>query len=264
MGFLFCHSPIKRRFKICSASPSWAEWRRFLIDGCTLLANSYLAYASAIIQPIVTARLGGGGGQAGVAALGARTILTQVGNYPATVAAVVSQVIMVLGAKYLGEASRRSITVYLRFVRNIFLAATLVTAVLSVGFFFFADAIYRVWTSDAETLKLCHSVTPLIVYNIASSIATAVVSAMLWSAQEFQWITAINIGTEYTCYVPMMALVESNVFGEISLFQLQLPQLVQSIVSLLAQLVLLWFKVLPRWRNIQRRPEDADKGSRIQ
>jgi len=252
MAFLFGHAPIKRRFKICAASPSWAEWRTFLIDGCTLLANQYLALASSIVQPIVTARLGGGGSQADVAALGARTIISQVSAYPAIVGAVVGQVVMILGAKYLGQATPRSVTIYLTFVRNIFAAAAFLTGLLSVGFYFFADAIYRIWTTDAATLALCHSLTPLIVCTIALSLALTVVNSMLFSAQEFKGITAIVIATEYTCYVPMMALVESGQFGKPSLFQLQLPNLVQSVVNLLAQSALLRWKVLPIWRTIQQ------------
>ena len=46
---------------------------------------------------------------------------------------------------------------------------------------------------------------------------------MVFSAQEFQWITGINLATQYLVYLPLMLLVETKAFGEVSLFQLQLP-----------------------------------------
>jgi hypothetical protein len=46
--------------------------------------------------------------------------------------------------------------------------------------------------------------------------------------------------------MPLMLLVETKAFGEVSLFQLQLPGLVQGLVGLAAQLGLLCCKVLPR------------------
>ena len=126
----FCYPDNKRRFHICTVSPSRQEWKAFLYDGFTLLANSYLASVSTFIQPIVTARLGGGGGTAGAAALGARTILSQVGNYPQVVAGVVGQVVTILGSKYIGQNTPESITTYLKFARNILVRTELILQTL--------------------------------------------------------------------------------------------------------------------------------------
>ena len=51
--------------------------------------------------------------------------------------------------------------------------ATVFTVGLSVAFFFWADTIYNIWTTDSKTLALCNSITPLMVYGIASSIVGA-------------------------------------------------------------------------------------------
>ena len=77
---------------------------------------------------------------------------------------------------------------------------------------------------------------------------------MVFSAQEFQWITGINLATQYLVYLPLMLLVETKAFGEVSLFQLQLPGLVQGLVGLAAQLCLLCCKVLPRLWAVQAAP----------
>ena len=69
--------------------------------------------------------------------------------------------------------------------------------------------------------------------------------------QEFGWTTTINIATQYLVYLPLIILVESKYFGEVTLVRLLLPGLAQGIVGTAAQIVLLARKVWPQLQHMR-------------
>lgn len=64
-------------------------------------------------------------------------------------------------------------------------------------------------------------------------------------------MTTINIATQYLVYVPLIVLVESKHFGEVTLVRLMLPGLAQGVVGTVAQIVLLRRKVWPQLLHIR-------------
>lgn len=94
LAFLFCYSP-NRHLRICAGPlQNNRDWKPFLRDGIILMANSYFASVGQFLNPILTSRMKG---SVGTLALGARTIVDQVSEYPGLIGGVISQVVIILG-----------------------------------------------------------------------------------------------------------------------------------------------------------------------
>ena len=164
---------------------------------------------------------------------------------------VISSVVVILGSKYIGRATAASIDTYMRFIGTIFVVSLALSGLLAFAFSVAADGIFGIYTTDQAMLQVCKSITPLVVFQIALGTATSVVGGMVYAAQEFAWLTSINIFTQYAVYLPLIVLVENKHFGEVTLVRLMLPGLAESVVGTVAQVSLIWWKVWPELQEIR-------------
>ena len=187
-------------------------------------------------------------GTAGTTALGARTIVGMVSSYPSLVGSVISQVVIVLGSKYTGRATRQAVDTYGTFVFRLAIISVVFAFCLAAAFFFAAETIFAFYSKDPAIVKECKSVTPLVVASyesIALSVGSSVVGGVVFAAQEFGFLTVINIATQFLVYLPAIIVVENKHFGEITLFRLMLPNFLQALVVTVFQVILIVTKVRP-------------------
>ena len=87
------------------------------------------------------------------------------------------------GSKYIGRATASSIDTYRNFIFTIFAVSCICAAFLALAFAAFADEIFSIYTLDHATIKVCKSITPLVVFQIALGTCTSVVGGMTYAAQ---------------------------------------------------------------------------------
>ncbi len=183
------------------------DWRPFLCDGAALLAMHYAGSASRFINPILTSRLG-------TIALGARIITSHIAMWPSTISTVLNTLVTVLGSKYLGQ---RKVELYHSFIGRLFCITLSAALFFGFGFWAVGDYAYMMYTDDSDTLEVCRSCTLVLICGFLAGISGSVVTGMVYAAQEFRWLAAIQIVTELVVYLPIVWLVQSNYFGELSL-----------------------------------------------
>ena len=251
-AFLFGYKDHRRTGRVAfwraAARPSAATWRSFLKDGVVLLINGYLASVSKFVSPMATSRL-----QAGKLSLDARVIIDNVAAYPAIIGGVITSTVIVLGSKYTGQATRTSIDTYMIFVRRLFLFTLVAAGTVGGALFLYADSVFGLFTTSSATISLCEGVRELVLAKVVLNIMGSVVGGMVYAAQEFELLTAINIVSQFAVYLPAMLLAEKGYFSghgggsheTVGLYGLMVPDLLQSLAVAVCQLVLVCTRV--RW-----------------
>ena len=111
-------------------------------------------HLSKFLQPMLTSRLPEAEAEA---ALGAKLITGRIESYPHIITKVLLWVVVVLGARYIGEGK---LDVYKRFVRGLIAWTGGLSILTSCIFFAISSWVYSMYT-DHETIRAeCESVTP--------------------------------------------------------------------------------------------------------
>eukprot|EP01048_Picozoa_sp_COSAG05_P013999 COSAG05_NODE_1545_length_4590_cov_2.623692_2_plen_201_part_00 len=138
---------------------------------------------------------------------------------------------------------------YLLFVQRLAIFTVVAATGLGLALWLGAESIYGLFTTSHETVVLCRAVTPIVLANVVCNIGGAVIAGMIYAAQEFRWLTAINIAVQFAVYLPAIVLAEHGVFGrdqatgQVGLLQLMIPDLLQALCVIACQLMLVGTKV---------------------